>query len=266
MATGIEVSVRTSTAPPASPTSRSRSTSASATRSGRSSSAASAGRSSPANPTMTGPCAVTASTAAVRPGCMAMWEPCSKRISTPTACASCRTASSASTRPTRCAGVPGCFGTASPRISTPTWRGCGGMPASSARSVSASGRAAPGGISGEPYATPARGRNTVPVSKIARSVDPRDRLRRAMSTSPGSSERRRYGNATSSGFARRTAGASSRSAAPKRAFCSSDANGDPMTSLSPDAASAIEAWRRRRCAAVRPRPGGATGSTAGIRS
>ena len=118
-----------------------------------------------------------------------------------------RTASSASARPAAAAGRARLLRRRSSRSSrTATWRRCGGMEASSAVRVAASGRTASGGTNDVPYSTPGSGRNTVPVSNSARSVKPRATLRCATRSRPGTRLRRRNGACPSSGFASLTLG------------------------------------------------------------
>ena len=69
----------------------------------------------------------------------------------------------------------------------------------------------------------------------------------------------------SSAFARRTDATGDPSTLPNTAFSASVANGNDSTSVDPAAASVSATRRRMRWERVRPRPGGATGSTDGMR-
>ena len=96
---------------------------------------------------------------------------------------------------------------------------------------------------------------------------PRPRLRRRVPSSGGSSVVRNSGSSSDSGLVRRT---TVRRGSPSGtcSASSTDAlvNGYDSTSTYPFSASARPTERLRRCPAVSPRPGGATGSTLGTLS
>jgi hypothetical protein len=83
---------------------------------------------------------------------------------------------------------------------------------------------------------------------------------------PGRSDVRIHDASASSGFAIFIAATTPAVAAPNVSLLCCARNGYESTSVSPAEASDAAVRRRRRWARLRPRPGGATGSTDGMRS
>ena len=206
--------------------SASRSSSHTLVRAGRSSASSHCGCSSPATPTTRSPCSVTTTSSATRPGWNAWCRPCRAASPTPRTSATSRAPATASCQSTGRGSWSGPGAESCPAYRPATCHGWAGMPASRSARTSAEGWTARGGIVAEPSCAP--GRKTSPISYSARSWKPRLRLRRAVSTRPGSSDRRRCRYWEAIGLARATiarAWPCASESAPKRRFCSSETKG-----------------------------------------